>query len=90
MKKLLSGLLAATMACSLAACGGSNRAPSGSNSSAPAADDGKVYELKLSTTQTDTSMIYAGLKAAADKVAEDTNGKVKVTKIGRASCRERV
>lgn len=79
MKKLLSGLLAATMACSLAACGGSNSAPSGSNSSAPAADDGKVYELKLSTTQTDTSMIYAGLKAAADKVAEDTNGKVKVT-----------
>ena len=39
----------------------------------------KTYELKLSTTQTDTSMIYAGMKAAADKIAEDTNGAVKVT-----------
>ncbi|MCD8224852.1 MAG: C4-dicarboxylate TRAP transporter substrate-binding protein [Clostridiales bacterium] len=45
---------------------------------APAAPD-KVYELKVSTTQTDTSMIYQGLKAAADKVAEDTNGGVKIT-----------
>lgn len=38
-----------------------------------------TYELKVSTTQTDTSMIYAGLQAAADKVAEDTNGDVKIT-----------
>ena len=28
----------------------------------------KTYELKISTTQTDTSMIYAGLKAAADEI----------------------
>ena len=33
------------------------------NVSAFAAD--KTYELKLSTTQTDTSMIYAGMKAAS-------------------------
>lgn len=45
---------------------------------AAAAPD-KVYELKVSTTQTETSMIYAGLQAAADKVAEDTNGGVKIT-----------
>ena len=36
----------------------------------------KTYELKLSTTQTDTSMIYAGMQAAADKIAADTDGKV--------------
>lgn len=39
----------------------------------------KGYELKISTTQTDTSMIYAGLKAAADEIMEKTNGEVKVT-----------
>ena len=39
----------------------------------------KTYELKISTTQTDTSMIYAGLKAAADEIMEKTNGEVKVT-----------
>lgn len=40
---------------------------------------GEVYELKVSTTQTETSMIFQGLQAAADKVAEDTNGGVKIT-----------
>jgi len=39
----------------------------------------KTYELKLSTTQNENSMIYAGMKAAADKIAADTNGAVKVT-----------
>lgn len=39
----------------------------------------KTYELKLSTTQNENSMIYAGMKAAADKILEDTNGAVKVT-----------
>lgn len=39
----------------------------------------KSYELKISTTQTDTSMIYAGLQAAADEIMEKTNGDVKVT-----------
>ena len=47
------------------------------NVSAFAAD--KTYELKLSTTQTDTSMIYAGMKAAADKILADTDGHVVVT-----------
>ena len=39
----------------------------------------KTYELKISTTQTDSSMIYQGLKAAADEITEKTNGEVKVT-----------
>ena len=47
------------------------------NVNAFAAD--KTYELKLSTTQTDTSMIYAGMKAAADKILADTDGHVVVT-----------
>ena len=46
---------------------------------ATAGADDKTYELKLSTTQTDTSMIYAGMKAAADKILADTDGHVKVT-----------
>ena len=39
----------------------------------------KTYELKISTTQTDSSMIYAGLQAAADEIMAKTNGEVKVT-----------
>ena len=64
MKKILALALVCCMLFALSA-------------SAFAAD--KTYELKLSTTQTDTSMIYAGMKAAADKIFEDTDGHVKVT-----------
>lgn len=74
------GAMAATAA--LTACGGSSASTAGtaaSGSTAGAAASGEVFELKLSTTQTDTSMIYQGLQAAADKVAEDTDGHVKVT-----------
>ena len=39
----------------------------------------ETFELRISTTQTETSMIYAGLKAAADEINEKTNGNVKVT-----------
>ena len=68
MKKVLALVLAAVMLLSMTACGSK-----GGN------DADKVYELKVSTTQTEKSMIYAGLQAAADAVAEKTNGKVKVT-----------
>ena len=74
------GAMAATAA--LTACGGSSASTAGtaaSGASAGAAASGEVFELKLSTTQTDTSMIYQGLQAAADKIAEDTDGHVKVT-----------
>ncbi|MBR1672829.1 MAG: C4-dicarboxylate TRAP transporter substrate-binding protein [Fretibacterium sp.] len=40
---------------------------------------GAGYELKISTTQTETSMIYAGLQAAADEIMAKTNGDLKVT-----------
>lgn len=36
------------------------------------------FELRVSTTQTETSMIYAGLKAAADEIMEKTNGDLRV------------
>ena len=74
-KKLVSVLFAFTVAYSLVACGSSGSNGAGNAASA----EGKIYELKVSTTQTRTSMIYEGLQAAADKVAEDTNGKVKIT-----------
>ena len=57
-------LVALALALSLAAC--------------PAAFAAS-YELKVSTTQTETSMIYAGLKAAADEILLKTGGEVKVS-----------
>jgi len=84
LKKLAAMTLAAVMTLSLAACGGSGNSAGGSsaggNSSGGAqAGSGKTYELKVSTTQTDSSMIYAGLEAAAKSISERTNGEVKVT-----------
>ena len=76
----VTGLVGAAAA--LTACGGSSASTAGtaaSGSTAGSVASGEVFELKLSTTQTDTSMIYQGLQAAADKVAEDTDGHVKVT-----------
>ncbi|WP_297871673.1 C4-dicarboxylate TRAP transporter substrate-binding protein [uncultured Oscillibacter sp.] len=83
MKKLLSVFLALSLTLALTACGGSGGSSSGgassggSNASGGSGDE--VYELKVSTTQTQTSMIYKGLQAAADKVAADTDGHVKIT-----------
>ena len=86
MKKMFSLILSAAMVLSLAACGnnsgnnaGGGSNAGGSNPSGGGAADGTTYELKVSTTQTQTSMIYQGLQAAADKVAADTDGHVKIT-----------
>ena len=68
MKRILAAVLCLVMVLAIAAV---------TPATASAAD--KTYELKLSTTQTDTSMIYAGMKAAADKILEDTDGHVVVT-----------
>lgn len=70
---------AALTACASASTAGTTASGSTAGSAAGSAASGEVFELKLSTTQTDTSMIYQGLQAAADKVAEDTDGHVKVT-----------
>ena len=63
MKKLFTSLFAVSMIAALSV-------------TASAAD--KTYELKLSTTQNEQSMIYAGMQAAADKIAADTDGHVVV------------
>lgn len=91
MKKMFSLILSAAMVLCLAACGsggnggnaggsnGGGNAGGGSTPSGGGAASGETYELKVSTTQTQTSMIYQGLQAAADKIAADTDGHVKVT-----------
>lgn len=77
--KLFSAILLTAMA--ITACATGKQAGGNASSTGDTKDavGGEVYELKLSTTQTDTSMIYKGMQAAADKIAEDTDGKVKVT-----------
>lgn len=67
MRKLMAVLLAGVMAFSLVGCGGSDDSK------------GKTFELKVSTTQTEKSVIYQGLQAAADRINEETEGNVKVT-----------
>lgn len=66
MKKLIAIVLAAMVSFGLIGCGSSG-------------SDKSTYELKISTTQTDTSMIYKGLEAAANKIMAETDGNVKVT-----------
>ncbi len=82
-KKLLALTMSMAMTAGILAGCGSNAtpatAPAASAGTESAAADGEVYELKLSTTQTETSMIYAGMKDAADRIEKDTDGHVKVT-----------
>ncbi|WP_070000328.1 C4-dicarboxylate TRAP transporter substrate-binding protein [Cellulosilyticum sp. I15G10I2] len=86
-KKKLAAVVAVVMATvmgmGLAGCSPSGNAGTSASEGAGKTEavkaSGETYELKVSTTQPDTSMIYQGLKAAADKIAEDTNGIVKVT-----------
>ena len=78
MKKLLLGTMVASMVFGAVGCG-STSTSSGTASSGASDNKGKVYELKVSTTQTENSMIYQGLKAAADAVAEKTDGGVKIS-----------
>ena len=86
MKKrvLLAGVLTAAMM-AVTACNGmpgmgnaqpaATQAKEGDSSEAAAGDD-KVYELKISTSQTEQALI--------------TRNYQKLAEIGRASCRERV
>lgn len=80
MKKTLAFLMAMTMALGMTACGGSASKDAADDAAASKdASADKVYELKISTTQAETAPIVQGLQAIADKVAEDTDGGVKIS-----------
>lgn len=78
MKKILTCMVV-SLSLALVGCGGSSDSGSSSGGDSGSADSGKTYELKVSTTQTETSMIYQGLKEAADRIGEETDGNVKVS-----------
>ena len=65
IKKLAALMMASVMMFSLVGCSEK--------------DSNKGYELKVSTTQSESSMIYAGLEQAAKNITERTNGEVKVS-----------
>ena len=65
IKKFATLMMASAMMFSLIGC--SNK------------DSGKTFELKVSTTQSESSMIYDGLEKAAKNISERTNGAVKVS-----------
>lgn len=79
LKKIAALMTVAAMVLATTACGGSKDAAGSAAGGAAEAKPGKVYELKVSTTQTDSSMIYKGLEAAAKSIGERTEGGVKVT-----------
>ena len=83
LRKIAAVMTAAAMAVAVTACGGSkgasNPADGDTAKTEAAAKSGKTYELKVSTTQTDSSLIYQGLAAAAKNINERTNGGVKVS-----------
>lgn len=76
MKKVFATLLALAMTMGLAACG--NSGTSG-DTSGSGSENKESFELKISTTQTNTSMIYAGLEAAANEIKEKTEGAINVS-----------
>ncbi len=86
MKKIIALALAATMSFSLVACSSSTTSTTTtttgtttSTSTETTTSSEPTYELKISTTQTDTSMIYQGMQAVADQIWDETNGDIKVT-----------
>lgn len=84
MKKLIASVLAITcLTTALSGCGAkkgnttSNSAADAAGTSASeAADDGKVYKLKMSTQLNESSPMVDGFKAWAGYVKEKTNGKL--------------
>lgn len=83
MRKLVSGLLAMTMAVSLAACGGS-----GADAAKPAASEAKTekqgeekgsYTLKVNTALSETDPLFIALTEVFERqVEENTGGSVQV------------
>ena len=94
-KKLVAVAMSVIMGAGiLAGCGGSSStgkssgassaaaseaAGAASGSTAAAASDGKTYELKISTSQTEQAMITRSYQKLADELNEKSNGRLKVT-----------
>lgn len=76
LKKILNGTMVCLLLGGLTACGEKEKAE---NKNESAKKDNKTYELKVSTTQADSSVIVKGLQDFAKKVDEKTNGGVKIT-----------
>jgi len=73
MKKILSVLLVLLMiTVAVSGCSGG----ASQNEASKPADDGKVYELKMSTQLNETAPMVAGFKELAKRVGEKTNGKL--------------
>lgn len=83
MKKLFALVLSLAMVISLAACGSSPNTSSASASSAASTSTGKEASdpivISLSNAYSDMDQVNVELKAAAENIAERTNGAVKVT-----------
>ncbi len=94
MKRILSTILAASLAVALTACGGNAAAPApsaGSDSGDAAAaapantDTDKVYEFTLSMHDANTTPNAVYMQQWADKVKEATDGHVVITIYGGAT-----
>ena len=84
-RKVLAGVLAGVMTM-LCACSGmpgmgnvQQAAPEAKEGEEASADDGKVYELKISTSQTEQSLITRNYQKLADELNARSNGRLKVT-----------
>ncbi|MCI6886918.1 MAG: C4-dicarboxylate TRAP transporter substrate-binding protein [Lachnospiraceae bacterium] len=85
-KALLAGVLTMAMM-AVTACSGmpgmgntQTAAPAkAEGGAAPAADTGKVYELKISTSQTEQALITRNYQKLADELNEKSGGRLKVT-----------
>lgn len=77
MKKVLSLLVVLVMAMAvLAGCGGESTSPESSAGNGAPVDDGKVYELKMSTQLADTHPMVEGFKELATRLYEKSDGKL--------------
>lgn len=79
--KSLAAFMTLAMILGLAACGGSNSAPTSSNQpdQSPAGSDDQVYEIRLASTQADGNDLDQTLDLFAQLADEKSNGRVKVT-----------
>ncbi|HHW06135.1 MAG TPA: TRAP transporter substrate-binding protein DctP [Clostridia bacterium] len=76
MKKVLSLLVVLVMTVGLlAGCGGGSSSPDGGAGNG-VADDGKVYELKMSTQLADTHPMVTGFKELAARLKEKSGGRL--------------